>query len=91
MEDVEVRHTTVSLGIAGIERFDFVILRMPTTGCDQLILFQRFDILGWKQADQLGNWISWTGEGMCHHDAVNKLAPKSTVIVSPTATVKVAP
>jgi hypothetical protein len=55
-------------------------------------LLQRMDVFRRQQGQQLGYRVPLADQNMSHDYAmVNREAPKSNVIVSPVATVKVAP
>ena len=56
---------------------------------DKLILLQRFDVFDRQQPHQLGDGVTLTGKDMRHYVIVQSDAPKSSVIVSPDATVNV--
>lgn len=93
-----MKYVNVRRGFLGprLERLDVVIFWMPAARGDQLIVLQRFEILLWDQTEQLANRRSLAGQqqrdrSLRLYVMVQMLAPKSSVKVSPSAIVKVAP
>ena len=83
VKDVDVRRRLISLRL---ESLNLVVLRMPAARRDLLVLLQSFDIFDRYQPAEFGDWIPRTGLNVAHV-RVNALAPKSTVNVSPLASV----
>lgn len=89
--DIDVDVGRVLL-LAAFPGFNEVVLRMAATASNLLILLQRMDVFRRQQGQQLGYRVPLADQNMSHDYAmVNREAPKSNVIVSPVATVKVAP
>ena len=86
---IENIHVGRFLFLRAIERLNFVVFRMATAMSNLLILLQRFNVFDGQQPHQLFDGVTLTGRNMCHQVIVKSDAPKSSVIVSPAATVNV--
>ena len=102
MKNVDIRNTLIPILVRRVPSRNVMVLRMPAARFDLLILLQSLDELCWKSRwtvrdrnANAGRVVSLRDDIISHsrldHARVNTLAPKSTVKVSPTATVKFAP
>ncbi len=73
-----------------LECLDVMVLRMTATTGNLLVLLKRLDELRRQQGAEFGNRIARAGLNVAHAIA-QILAPKSSVMVSPVATVNVDP
>lgn len=90
MENVNVRYALVALRIAGIPGFNLMVLRVTATGCNLLVLLKRLNVMGRQRAPYMRRLDPATCKRVAHA-RVSKLAPKSSVNVSPLPTANVAP
>ena len=88
VEFVDVRRSLLALLLAGKPSLNVMVFRMPAALGDQLVLLQIFNVF-FRQAGRTGRHLdAWAGEAVRHSQTIEKMvAPKSTVNVSPTATV----
>jgi hypothetical protein len=87
VENVNVRDLLVRMRLVGR---NLVVLWMPATRGNLLVMLQRLDVFRRQKPEQLLNRIAAAGENV-RHAMVKTDAPKSTVNVSPVATVNVVP
>ena len=97
MKDVDVGSLLVGMRL---ESLDVVILGVAAAGLYELVVLKVLDELLRQQLAKLGDGVAWAGWrkrewtsrcAVTHYVIVHSDAPKSSVMVSPEATVKVAP
>lgn len=87
MEDVNIRGLFFR---PALERLDVVVLRVPATSRDLLVLLKRLDVPDGQHVHEGTDGMASAGENVAH-TSVETDAPKSTVNVSAASSVTLEP